>query len=93
MGWGTFGDGASEPLLSPGWACLSTCEVGDHCLHLPPTFVILALNFPLNVNIFTPVRDKNIKKLFPPEVLLASRATHPRGICCEERFRDEEGNA
>ena len=41
---------------------LSLCEFGDRGLHLPPTSVIPALNLPLAVNIFTPVRDRNIKK-------------------------------
>lgn len=39
MGWGAFGVGAPEPLLSLGWACLPTYELGDLCLHLPPTSV------------------------------------------------------
>ena len=57
-----------EPLVMvPLSLCPPTCEFGDRGLHLPPTSVILALNLPLAVNIFTPVRDKNIKK-FSSEV-------------------------
>lgn len=57
--------GRVEPLLMvPLSLCPPTCEFGDCGLHLPPTSVILALNLPLAVNIFTPVRDKNIKKFF-----------------------------
>lgn len=41
---------------------LSLCEFGDLGLHLPPTSVIPALSLPLAVNIFTPVRHRNIKK-------------------------------
>ena len=54
--------------LSLGWVeplvmvSLSLCEFGDRGLHLPPTSVIPALNLPLAVKIFTPVRDRNIKK-------------------------------
>lgn len=51
-------------VMVPLSLCPPTCEFGDCGLHLPPTSVILALNLPLAVNIFTPVRDKNIKKFF-----------------------------
>lgn len=60
--------GRVEPLVMvPLSLCPPTCEFGDSGLHLPPTSAILALNLPLAVDIFTPVRDKNIKK-FSSEV-------------------------
>lgn len=54
-------------VMVPLSLCPHTCEFGDRGLHLPPTSAILALNLPLAVDIFTPVRDKNIKK-FSSEV-------------------------
>ena len=51
--------GGVEPLVM---VSLSLCEFGDRGLHLPPTSVIPALNLPLAVNIFTPVRDRHSKK-------------------------------
>ena len=77
--------GAPKPLLSLGWACLPTNELSDHCFHLPPTFCLLAINFPPPVNTF------NLSETKRPESYNPLRCSHRQGLPLPETFAFKRG--